>query len=187
VIRPARPADVPAVLGLVRDLAAYERAADEVRMTVELLDRGLFGDAPVVSCHVACRPAAGAAGATAAAGAAGDGLPAGHGDSDGDVVGCALWFVTFSTWTGLPGMYLEDLFVRPEHRGEGHGRALLSTLAGVCVERGYARLEWSVLDWNTPAIGFYRSIGAQPQSEWQRWRLSGDPLATLGSKTAIRA
>ncbi|MBW3551811.1 MAG: GNAT family N-acetyltransferase [Proteobacteria bacterium] len=98
----------------------------------------------------------------------------------GDVVGFALWYVTFSTWKGRPGLWLEDLFVRPSARGSGLGRALLQTLAAVCVERGYARFEWWVLDWNTPAQGFYRSVGARPEDEWTVWRVDGDALAALG-------
>jgi GNAT superfamily N-acetyltransferase len=98
---------------------------------------------------------------------------------EGGVVACALWFLNFSTWRGVHGIYLEDVFVRPEHRGQGLGRALLVELARECVRRGYARLEWAVLDWNEPAIGFYRSLGAEPQNEWTTFRLSDSSLARL--------
>ena len=98
---------------------------------------------------------------------------------DGTLVGIAVWFVTFSTWTGRNGIWLEDLFVLPEHRGAGHGKALLSALAGECVERGWPRLEWTVLDWNTPSIDFYRSIGAFRMDGWSTHRLTGEPLELL--------
>lgn len=152
-MRPATTADVPVLVTLIGDLAEYERARDQVRLTENRLHAALFGPDPVVRCHVA--------------------------EHDGVVIGMALWFRNFSTWTGEPGIYLEDLFVRPEHRGGGHGRALLAALAAECVERGYTRLEWSVLDWNTPAIGFYQSIGAVGQTEWTVHRLDGAALASL--------
>jgi GNAT superfamily N-acetyltransferase len=100
-------------------------------------------------------------------------------NSDDVVAGFALWFLNFSTWDGVHGIYLEDLYVRPEHRGGGLGRALLTTLAQVCVERGYSRLQWSVLDWNVPSIGFYKSLGAVPMDEWTVFRLAGEPLEAL--------
>jgi GNAT superfamily N-acetyltransferase len=152
-IRPATLADVDVVLQLVHELAAYERAPDAVEATAPMLHEALFGASPVASCHLA--------------------------ELDGEVVGFALWYVTFSTWKGLPGLWLEDLFVRPEARGSGLGRALLKTLAGVAVERGYARFEWWVLDWNTPAQGFYESLGAKPENEWTVWRVDGDALTAL--------
>jgi GNAT superfamily N-acetyltransferase len=154
-IRRAEPDDVPAVVGLVYELADYERAPDECHLTPEQLQAALFGPAPAVFCHVA--------------------------EVDGEVVGCALWFLNFSTWRGVHGIYLEDLFVQPAHRGSGLGKALLLALAQECVRRGYERLEWSVLDWNTPAIDFYKSLGATPQDEWTTFRLTDEPLATLGS------
>lgn len=160
MIRPARPQDVPVVLQLVRELATYEREPDAVEATEALLHEALFGDAPVASCHLAVEPG-------------------------GGVVGFALWYVTFSTWKGRPGLWLEDLFVRPAARGSGLGRALLETLAGVCVERGYARFEWWVLDWNTPAHGFYRSLGARPEDEWTVWRVDGAALARLGGAPQV--
>lgn len=153
MIRSANPADVPTLLGLVRDLATYEQAPDEVVMTEADLHSALFAPDAVASCEVV--------------------------ESGDGVVGMALWFRTFSTWTGVAGIHLEDLYVRPEERGAGQGRALLARLAAICLERGYARLEWNVLDWNTPAIGFYRALGAGPTGEWTTFRLAGDPLAAL--------
>lgn len=153
MIRPAVAADVPVLLELVRELAAYEREPDAVEATEPMLAAALFGDQPVASCHVA--------------------------ELDGAVVGFALWYVTFSTWKGLPGLWLEDLFVRPAARGSGLGKALLQALAQVCVARGYARFEWWVLDWNGPAQGFYRSLGAQPEDEWTVWRVDGNALESL--------
>ena len=155
-IRPAEPADVPVLLALVHELAAYEKEPDAVEATEAMLAGALFGPAPTASCSVALGP-------------------------DGDVVGFALWYVTFSTWKGLPGLWLEDLFVRPAARGTGLGKALLQDLARVCVQRGYARFEWWVLDWNAPAIGFYRSLGAVPQDEWTTFRVDGDDLRALAA------
>ena len=158
-VRPAVPADVPVLLELVRELAAYEREPDAVEATEDMLAAALFGPAPVASCSVALGPP--------------------DSDGAGEVVGFALWYVTFSTWKGLPGLWLEDLFVRPSARGQGLGKALLQDLAQVCVARGYARFEWWVLDWNAPAIGFYRSLGAVPQEEWTTFRVDGDALTAL--------
>ncbi len=149
-VRPIRPDDVPAVVGLVRDLAEYERALHEVLLTEEQLHERLFGDSPALFGHVAVL--------------------------DDRVVGMALWFLNFSTWRGTHGIYLEDLYVQPGHRGRGLGRELLRTLAGVCVERGYSRLEWSVLDWNTPSIDFYKAAGAVPMDEWTVFRLTDEAL-----------
>jgi GNAT superfamily N-acetyltransferase len=157
-IRPALPDDVPVIVRLVRDLAEYEKALDEVEMTEEQLAAALFPDGrdPATFAHVA--------------------------EVDGEVVGMAVWFLSFSTWTGSHGIWLEDLYVAPEHRGLGLGQELLRTLAGVCVERGYHRLEWWVLDWNAPSIGFYESIGAVAQDEWTRFRLDGDALVAHASR-----
>ncbi len=155
-IRAARPEDVPTILQLIHDLATYEHEPDAVRTTAEQLRDALFGEAPSVFAHVA--------------------------DVDGDVVGFALWFRSFSTWEGVHGIYLEDLYVRPDARGAGHGKALLRTLAQHATERGYARVEWSVLTWNTPSIEFYRSLGARPQEEWSTFRLTGDALAAFGAR-----
>jgi len=150
VIREATPDDVPVILQLVHELAAYA-----VEATEGMLATALFGPSPVASCHLA--------------------------ELDGAVVGFALWYVTFSTWKGLPGLWLEDLFVRPEARGHGLGKALLQRLAAVCVERGYPRFEWWVLDWNVDAQGFYRSFGARPEDEWTVWRVDGEALPSLAA------
>ncbi len=154
-VRRARPEDVPAIVELIYGLAEYERAADECHVTAEQLQSALFGDSSAVFCHVAER--------------------------EGEVAGCALWFLSFSTWRGVHGIYLEDLFVRPETRGTGLGKALLTALAQECVTNGYERLEWSVLNWNTPAIDFYKSLGAKPQDEWTVYRLTDEALTNLGS------
>ena len=154
MIRPATSADVPVIVELVRELADYERALDQVELTAAQLESSLFGDRPALFCHVAE-------------------------DNSGDVVGMALWFLNFSTWRGTHGIYLEDLYVRPSARGAGHGRALLASLAETAVERGFSRVEWAVLDWNEPAIGFYRSLGAQPMDEWTVWRVDGTALTRL--------
>ncbi|MCC8479363.1 GNAT family N-acetyltransferase [Streptomyces globisporus] len=157
MIRTATPADIPVLHALVRELAAYEKALDGVVASEEQLAEALFGDRPAAYAHVA----------TAA-------------DGGGEVVGFALWFLNFSTWRGVHGIYLEDLYVRPERRGGGYGKALLTELARICVERGYERLEWSVLDWNAPSIAFYESLGARPQDEWTVYRLTDGALASLG-------
>jgi GNAT superfamily N-acetyltransferase len=151
-VRPIRPEDVPAVVGLVRELAEYEKAAHEARLTEDQLHKALFGDSPKLFGHVASAAEA------------------------GEVVGIALWFLNFSTWRGTHGIYLEDLYVQPGHRGAGLGRELLRTLAELCVQRGYSRLEWSVLDWNAPSIDFYRAAGAVPMDEWTVFRLTDDAL-----------
>jgi GNAT superfamily N-acetyltransferase len=153
VIREARTEDVPEVVGLVHELAEYERSPESCTLTEEQLHAAVFGPDAVAHCHVA--------------------------ELAGEVVGCAIWFRNFSTWRGVPGIYLEDLFVRPSHRGSGLGRALLAALAAVCAERGYARLEWQVLDWNEPSIGFYRALGAVPMDEWTTYRLDGEALTTF--------
>ncbi|CAM5445082.1 GNAT family N-acetyltransferase OS=Streptomyces alboniger OX=132473 GN=CP975_16020 PE=4 SV=1 [Streptomyces alboniger] len=157
MIRTAVPGDVPVIHQLVRDLATYEKAADEAVATEEQLREALFGERPAAFAHIA------------------------QDDASGETVGFALWFLNFSTWRGVHGIYLEDLYVRPEARGGGHGKALLTELARICVERGYERLEWSVLDWNEPSINFYRSLGARPQDEWTVYRLTDDALSTLGA------
>lgn len=154
-IRPARLDDVPTIDALVHELAVYEKEPDAVEATPDDFAAALFGPDPRVHCHVA------------------EVTPPG---GEPEVVGMALWYVTFSTWRGRHGIWLEDLFVRPAHRGLGVGRQLLQTLAAECTARGYARLEWWVLDWNTPAHGFYRSLGATPQDEWTVWRLDGEAL-----------
>jgi GNAT superfamily N-acetyltransferase len=159
MIRTATPADVPTILSLIQQLADYERASDEVKATEEQLHTALFGPDAVASCLLAVR----------------DGGPR------EEVVGFALWFRTFSTWLGVASIYLEDLFVEPDARGGGYGRELLTALAAVAVERGYGRVEWSVLNWNEPAQGFYRRLGARPQDEWTVWRLTGAALVELAT------
>jgi GNAT superfamily N-acetyltransferase len=159
-VRPVRPDDVPAVVGLVRELADYEKALHEVRLTEEQLTGVLFGDSPALFGHVV--------------------------ELDGQIVGIALWFLNFSTWRGTHGVYLEDLYVSPQHRGSGLGKELLRTLAAVCVERGYSRLEWSVLDWNTPSIEFYKAAGAVPLDEWTVFRLTDDALTAFAEPRSDR-
>ncbi len=156
MIRPATPADVPAIHTLVRELAEYEKALEEARATEEQLHAALFGDHPAAYAHIAAD------------------------DTTGETVGCAIWFLNFSTWRGVHGIYLEDLYVRPTARGAGHGKALLTELARLCVERGYQRLEWSVLNWNAPSIAFYEALGARPQDEWTVYRLTDEALTELG-------
>ncbi|MFE2169563.1 GNAT family N-acetyltransferase [Streptomyces sp. NPDC059447] len=156
MIRTAVISDVPVIHAMIRELAEYEKVPHEARATEEQLREALFGERPAVFAHVAE-------------------------DRDGEVVGFAMWFLNFSTWRGVHGIYLEDLYVRPGVRGGGHGKALLRELARICVERGYERLEWSVLDWNSPAIDFYRSLGAVPMDEWTVYRLTDGALAELGS------
>lgn len=156
MIRPVEPQDLDEVHAMVRELADYEREPDQARMTLAQLRTALFGPAPALFGHVAV-------------------------SADGTTVGFALWFLNFSTWTGSHGIYLEDLFVRPAARGGGHGRGLLRALAGLCAERGYSRLEWSVLDWNTSAIEFYRAVGAAAMDGWTVFRLAGVALETFAA------
>jgi GNAT superfamily N-acetyltransferase len=158
VIRSAVPTDVPVIRQLVHDLAVYEREPDAVEATEADLHAALFGPDAVAGCDVA--------------------------ELDGTVVGFALWYRTFSTWTGKPGLWLEDLFVRPEARGSGLGKALLVELARRCVERGWTRFEWWVLDWNEPAQGFYRSLGARAEDDWTVWRVDGAELQALAGVVA---
>ena len=155
MIRPAKVGDLPEILQLIKDLAIYERAEHEVLATVEELERTLFGDVPKVFAHVV--------------------------EIEGKVVGIAIWFLNYSTWLGKHGIYLEDLYVQPEFRGQGFGLALLKELARICVERGYPRFQWWVLDWNSPAIEFYSSHGAVAMDEWTVHRITGDALKKLGS------
>jgi GNAT superfamily N-acetyltransferase len=160
MIRAATPSDVPAIHAMIRELAAYERALEQAKATERQLHDALFSEHPAVFALIA------------------------ESDTESDVVGFALWFLNFSTWTGTHGVYLEDLYVRPSARGAGHGKQLLSALAGICVERGYERFEWWVLDWNDPSIGFYRSLGAEPMEEWTVFRMSGEPLRKLADGNA---
>ena len=157
-IDPATPTDVPLLVELIRELADYERLLHKVRVRSEDLQRHLFGARPYAEAVVA-RAAS-------------------------QPVGFALWFYNYSTFEGRPGLYLEDLFVRPAHRGRGHGEALLRHLARVAVERECARFEWAVLDWNEPAIRFYRKLGAVPMDDWTVQRVSGDALRRLAGLPA---
>ena len=155
-LRPAEPADAATILGFVRELAAFEREPDAVVATEPMLAEALFGVPPAAEAVIAER----------------DGVP----------VGFALFFANFSTWTGRRGLYLEDLYVTPSARGAGVGKALLIHLAGIARDRGWARFEWSVLDWNTPAVEFYRAMGAQAMDEWTVQRVSGEALKTLAGR-----
>ncbi|MEV7941522.1 MULTISPECIES: GNAT family N-acetyltransferase [unclassified Kitasatospora] len=153
MIRTAVVTDVPVILALIRELAEYEKAPQEAVATEEQLRDALFGANPALFALIA------------------------EDDATGEPVGFAVWFLNFSTWRGTHGIYLEDLYVRPQSRGGGHGKALLLELARIAVERGYARVEWSVLDWNTPSIDFYKSLGAVPMDDWTVYRLTGEALA----------
>lgn len=155
LVREIRESDVATVVRMVHDLAAYEKSSDECRMTVEQLRASLFGEAPALFGHVA--------------------------EIDGRLIGFVLWFLNFSTWTGTHGVYGEDMYVEPEYRGHGVGRALFEAMARVCAERGYQRLEFWTLDWNTDTIAFTTSLGAKPMSEWTVYRISGAELAALGA------
>ena len=154
-IRRATIADCDAILALIRDLAEYEHELDAVKATVESLAATLFGDQPTAFCDLV--------------------------EVDGEVVGMAIWFLNFSTWQAMYGIYLEDLFVQPSHRGQGFGHALLKHLAQTCVENGYGRFQWSVLDWNQPAIDFYTQLGAEAMDEWTVYRVSGNALTELAN------
>ena len=152
-IRRARPTETGLVLSLIRELAEYEKLLHEVEATEAMIDAALFSDNPLLFCEIA--------------------------EWDGEPAGFAVWFVNFSTFSGRSGIYLEDLFVRPAYRGKGIGKALLAYLAKLCVEKGWARLQWSVLDWNTPSIAFYKSLGAVMMDEWTVCRVNGPALAAL--------
>jgi GNAT superfamily N-acetyltransferase len=153
-IRPARRDEAAIILQLIKDLAEYEKAPDEVKATERELIETIFSENPKVFCDFV--------------------------EVDGDIAGMAIWFLNYSTWQGKHGIYLEDLFVKTEYRGRGYGKALLQHLASICIERGYGRFQWWVLDWNSPAIEFYRSLGAEAMSEWTVYRVSDEPLRRLG-------
>jgi GNAT superfamily N-acetyltransferase len=153
MIRPAVPADVPEILAMIAELADYERAPHEAVATADQLTSALFSPTPSVYAHVAV--------------------------ADGHVVGFALWFLNFSTWRGVHGIYLEDLYVRPQFRRRGLARKMLATLARECVNGGYTRLSWAVLDWNVNAIALYDAVGGRPQTEWITYRVSGPELSAL--------
>ena len=152
-IRRARPTETGLVLSLIRELAEYEKLLHEVEATEAMIDAALFGDNPLLFCEIA--------------------------EWNGEPAGFAVWFVNFSTFSGRSGIYVEDLFVRPAYRGRGIGKALLAYLAKFCVEKGWARLQWSVLDWNAPSIAFYKSLGAVMMDEWTVCRVNGPALAAL--------
>jgi GNAT superfamily N-acetyltransferase len=156
MIRSITPGDVPAVVAMVHELAAYEREADSCHLTEEQLHAALFGPSPALFGHVAAEP---------------------------EPVGVALWFLNYSTWTGVHGIYIEDLYVRPAARGAGIGRELLATLARICIEREYSRLDWAVLDWNTPARDVYHALGGNAMDSWIPYRLTGDALVRLAAGT----
>ena len=160
-IRPATSADLPLIAQLIRDLAEYEKLADDVRFDQVVLGQKLFGPRPYAEVLI--------------------------GEIDGQPQAFALFFHNFSTFEGRPGIYLEDLFVRPEARGSGLGKALLAHLAALTIERDCARLEWSVLDWNAPAIGFYQKLGARLMDDWTVMRLDGANLSQLGAATRFSA
>jgi GNAT superfamily N-acetyltransferase len=152
-IHRARPEEVGLVLSLLRELADYEKLLDEFEVTEAAIGAALFADQPLLFCEIA--------------------------EWDGEPAGFAVWFVNFSTFAGRPGIYLEDLFVRPAYRGKGIGKALLACLAGICLANGWARLQWSVLDWNAPSIAFYKSIGAVLMDEWTLCKVTGPALSAL--------
>lgn len=154
-IRHATAADVSDIAAMIHELAEFEHAADECSVTENQLSAALFGDSPTVRGHVA--------------------------EIEGEIAAMALWFLNFSTWDGVPGIYLEDLYVRPSFRRRGLARALLATLAGECIRNGYTRLSWAVLNWNVDAIALYHGVGGQPQTEWTTYRVSGSELAALAS------
>ena len=153
-IRPSRQEEVEIVLQLIHDLAVYERAPNEVEATEKELLETIFSSDPKVFCDLV--------------------------EVDGEIAGMAIWFLNYSTWQGKHGIYLEDLFIKPEYRGRGYGKALLKHLAKICDDKGYGRFQWWVLDWNSPAIEFYRSLGAVAMDEWTVYRVSGVPLKELG-------
>ncbi|CAB4335593.1 unannotated protein [freshwater metagenome] len=155
-IRLAQPVDVEDIHRLIYELAVYEKAPEQMVASIDQINNSLFTENPVAFCHVA--------------------------EVEGKIVGIALWFLNYSTWLGKPGIYLEDLFVQPEYRGHGIGKGFMQTLAALCVESGYERFQWWVLDWNKPSIDFYESLGAVPMDEWTVFRLSGDALKKFASE-----
>ena len=155
-IRPAKATDIDEILALIYELALYEKAPEEAKATESQIRESFFGDNPKVFCELV--------------------------EVDGDIAGFAIWFLNYSTWQGKHGIYLEDLFIRPQFRGRGFGKALLKHLAQICVERGYGRFQWWVLDWNEPSIEFYKSIGAVAMDEWTVYRVTGDALIDLANE-----
>ena len=157
MIRVATVSDVNVIHDLIVQLAIYEKEPDAVIATPDQIKENLFGDEPVAFCHVA--------------------------EVEGKIVGIAIWFLNYSTWLGKAGLYLEDLFVLPEFRGRGLGLEFMKTLAKICIERGYERFQWWVLDWNEPSINFYKSIGAEAMDEWTVYRLSGSALSNFAASS----
>ena len=157
MIRVATVSDVNVIHDLIVQLAIYEKEPDAVIATPDQIKENLFGDEPVAFCHVA--------------------------EVEGKIVGIAIWFLNYSTWLGKAGLYLEDLFVLPEFRGRGLGLEFMKTLAKICVERGYERFQWWVLDWNETSINFYKSIGAEAMDEWTVYRLSGSALSNFAASS----
>ena len=155
IIRPAKSEEVGEVLQLINDLATYEKAPEQVEASEEDLLNTIFASDPRVFCDLV--------------------------EVDGQIAGMAIWFLNYSTWQAKHGIYLEDLFIKPEYRGRGYGKALLKHLAKICDEKGYGRLQWWVLDWNSPAIEFYKSLGAEAMDEWTVYRTSGKALKDLGN------
>ena len=153
-IRAAMREEASMILNLIKELAEYEKAPDQVEANDSDLVATIFATDPKVFCDLV--------------------------EVDGEIAGMAIWFLNYSTWQGKHGIYLEDLYIKPEFRGHGYGKALLQHLARICNERGYGRFQWWVLDWNSPAIEFYRALGAEAMSEWTVYRVSGEPLRELG-------
>ena len=156
-IRAARPDEAQTILDFIMHLAVYEKCPEEAVATLDHISNTFFGENPQVFCDFV--------------------------EVDNQIVGFVAWYLNYSTWTGTHGIYVEDLFVLPEHRDNGYGKALLTYLANVCVTRGYERLQWWVLNWNKPSIEFYESLGAKPMSEWTVMRVHEDALANLASLT----
>lgn len=156
IIRPAVATDTKEILALIYELALYEKAPDEAKATESQIMESFFSENPKVFCEIV--------------------------ESNGEIAGLAIWFLNYSTWQGKHGIYLEDLFVRPQFRGKGFGKALLKHLAHICVERGYGRFQWWVLDWNEPSIEFYKALGAVAMDEWTVYRVSGDALSQLAKE-----
>jgi GNAT superfamily N-acetyltransferase len=152
-IRPAKATDIDEILALIYELALYEKAPEEAKATESQIRESFFGDNPKVFCELV--------------------------EVDGDIAGFAIWFLNYSTWQGKHGIYLEDLFIRPQFRGRGFGKALLKHLAQICIDRGYGRFQWWVLDWNEASIEFYKSFGAVAMDEWTVYRVTGDALIDL--------
>jgi len=155
-IRPAKATDIDEILALIYELALYEKAPEEAKATESQIRESFFGDNPKVFCELV--------------------------EVDGDIAGFAIWFLNYSTWQGKHGIYLEDLFIRPQFRGRGFGKALLKHLAQICIDRGYGRFQWWVLDWNEPSIEFYKSFGEVAMDEWTVYRVTGDALIDLANE-----